>query len=723
VYDQILALLAENNDATQGFITGASASIEAANTATQSANNAADSANAIAQDLTEKRDSGFFKGEKGDTPENVVLHTKQTLTPEQQAQARENIGVIDPNTKTASGEFVTIRPEAGTSVKVISEITGMDASYIEADKLVLRQIKGKNLFDIAELFGGAGTEYEINGLHGIVNDNGTMTITGTNTNSGWTNVVYKNVQQADLMMFPAGTYSIPTGLTLGLIKADSKWTSMGNKTGTFTVDTPFVVKSAYIAFVGGATVNVTIPLMLVAGETLPTSDYAFHGVYHTARFSSNVSNGIFNWQTGVLTDTNGNVIETLPAFDRFPALDGENTFFTGAGNTTVTYTATEEADLYNADQYGLPILYLSGSTKGMTKDDSVDLEYVYGEMSGTCSVKWQGSSSLSYPKKNYTVKFDQAFEAADGWGSQKKYCLKANFIDHSHARNIVNAKLWGQIVKQRSNADARLKALVNGGAVDGFPVIIVLNGKFHGLYTFNIPKDGWMYGMGSGTKEAIVCADTHCTATQFKGTATLNGDFDLEYATDENNAGWVKTSLNNLINACINSDGTDLDTTISTMLDWESAIDYYIFTVLVCGHDMTDKNYLLSTYDGTKWFFGAYDMDSTHGLHWNGGSWMPYKGNPSVNEYAAIHRVMNLIRHHKWSEFKARFYELTDSVLSEENVSTMFNNFAGKIPAQVYAQDAELYPVIPNTSVNNVGQIRDYYRRRLEIIKHYVDNP
>ena len=85
--------------------------------------------------------------------------------------------------------------------------------------------------------------------------------------------------------------------------------------------------------------------------------------------------------------------------------------------------------------YGLPVLYLTGDTTGMSKDNAVSLEYVYGERSGTATVKWQGSSSLSYPKKNYTINFDNAFEAAEGWGIQKKYCLKANYIDHSHASN------------------------------------------------------------------------------------------------------------------------------------------------------------------------------------------------------------------------------------------------------------------------------------------------
>lgn len=582
--------------------------------------------------------------------------------------------------------------------------------------------------------------------------------------------------------------------------------------------------------------------------------------------------------------------------------------------------------------YGLPILHLTGDTSAMTKDNAVDLAYVYGERSGTCSVKWQGSSSLSYDKKNYTIKFDNAFEAATGWGEQKKYCLKANYIDHSHARNIVNAKLWGQIVKSRENVPARLKNLVNGGAIDGFPCIIMLNGEFHGLYTWNIPKDGWMLGMGtdgsattmSGTLVNIesvkdtavrVSADTAETVTlvhhgknflkpaefttrlnvgltetynedetisvvgtstgvtyvyfrkkteqiflpagryvvsapvekddvtfhvaTYDGTTettlgslyvndtasiktraieldkgtfifayarvpanttldkfmwmqietvasgfvatdfeksqrteietvlpvstdaldgvnilyTTTGDmltvnaggneyeaivcasgnsagfaiesfkqtvsewdtgFDLEYITDESDEGKATAmqSLNNLITACINSDGTDLDT-IGTMLDWDSAIDYYIFATMIAGHDMQAKNYLLYTFNGTKWYFGGYDMDCTYGLHWNGGSWVAAHYPARFDTLAIQHRLFELIKNYKKAEVKARYEVIKQSVMSENNVYLMFSNFIGQIPSHVYLEDAKRWPMIPNTSVNNISQILNYYRMRL----------
>ena len=529
-------------------------------------------------------------------------------------------------------------------------------------------------------------------------------------------------------------------------------------------------------------------------------------------------------------------------------------------------SAEDAVPHFDPTSYGLPILYLNGDASAMTKENAVNLNYVYGDRSGTASVKWQGSSSVSYPKKNYTIKFDNAFEAAEGWGVQKKYCLKANFIDHSHARNLVSAKLWGEIVKSReypsaeenlfdftkvtgtpstwegattfdengvltpgssmnqsgynpfygvifppgeyvikfevsatdyekfvdtyvglsapafnpeiyseqvftrgyfteitganmwgsaevtltTNKDAalflqpdsnpsffryrniqvisvnggsgagdptQLLDLVNAGAVDGFPIVVMLNNVFHGLYTFNIPKDGWMFGMNDSTAhQAILCADTQNAACGFKALATLTNDFDLEYVSDEENSDWVLTSLNNLIGAVMNSDGTDLDTTVSTYLDWQSAIDYLIFTSLICGRDMVRKNYLLVTYDGVKWFFSAYDMDSTYCLQWHGKGFDSAESYPLLNDYN--HRVMELIWEYKKDELLARYNAIRRTVMSEDKVYLKFTNFASGIPSAILAEDAKLWPTIPSSSTSNTAQILNWYRLRSAFVDY-----
>ena len=397
---------------------------------------------------------------------------------------------------------------------------------------------------------------------------------------------------------------------------------------------------------------------------------------------------------------------------------------------------------FDYSAYGLPILEFEGDIVGISKDNAVTLSYKYGDRNGSCTLKWQGSSSLTYPKKNYTVKFDTAFEAKEGWGEQKKYCLKANYIDFSHSRNICSAKLWGSVVKSRTSASEKIKSLPNCGAIDGFPICVVINGKYQGLYTFNIPKDGWMFGMGDGTNEAVLCANGHdatsVSVATFKAEVTTmdeNDGLEMEYVSDENKTDWVKTSLNRLITACINSDGTDLDTTIAQYLDWDSAIDYYIFCLLTQNIDGVSKNYLLATYDGVKWFFSAYDLDSTFGLYVTGKRFMPNDG--GGDGYGSMrvsnaggHRVFELIAKYKSAELKARYKKLIEGYtaessfenpLSENRIVDTFYNFIGTIPKAILDEEVKMWTGLPSTSTNNVSQIIDHYRRRRAFIDPQIE--
>lgn len=413
----------------------------------------------------------------------------------------------------------------------------------------------------------------------------------------------------------------------------------------------------------------------------------------------------------VPTDYEDRIIELEEKFDN---LDG-----------TIQEALAEfsKADNFDATAYGLPILKVTGDVAAMTKENEVSLNYTYGALSGSCTMKWQGSSSIKWPKKNYTIKFGEKVTIRDEWGAQKKYCLKANYIDFSHARNLVNAKLWGQVVKSRKNKNTRLNALVNAGAVDGFPICMFINDVYQGIYTFNIPKDGWMFGMGDGANEAIVCAggaDDGSVVLFKKPDVVLDTDFDLEYAPDENNTAWIKTSLDTLITTCINSNGSDLDTTVAQYLDWDSVIDFIIFTVLQNGFDCLYKNYILATYDGVKWFFSAYDMDSTYGLHWDGTYFhttkSAYNNRASIGEFCRLHRAFELVKLYKKDTLKTRYAELRAGILSEDNVATEFANFIGSIPKALYDKECTVWKGIPSTATNNLHQITDFYRRKCAVI-------
>lgn len=416
--------------------------------------------------------------------------------------------------------------------------------------------------------------------------------------------------------------------------------------------------------------------------------------------------------------------------------------------------------LMGLPQMGLPIMYLRHpdieTLQSKNDGDLTNVDIVFeskGISTTLKKIKVQGASSQAYPKKNYTITFEDNVVLNTSWGAHKKYVIKADWVDFSHMRNEIGAKLWGAIRKTRINTERdnlvdnddnifvnasgdyltgetapQFSMGMNYGAVDGYPICVFINGRYWGIYSLMVPKDDWMAGMtGANIYEAIIAAEDHTTSTQFREKVTapnedgemypLTGDkvaFSMEYVTDEDDMGWLSTSINRIIEAANSSHSTDQEymDALSPYIDIDSAIDYYIFSCLINNIDGLDKNYLLDTWDGTKWFFVAYDMDSIFGSDWNGKSYFPASGGATFQYYANRSKLMDVIYRHGKTALKARYEELRNGVLSESNVADAVWNYAVNIPKAAFNYEAVRWPSRPGTNTSNHEQILRYYSMR-----------
>ena len=385
----------------------------------------------------------------------------------------------------------------------------------------------------------------------------------------------------------------------------------------------------------------------------------------------------------------------------------------------------------------IPKVFFEGDIDGMSKTNEKILRFSYisktKTISGYVKMKWQGTSSISYPKKNFTIKMftDSECTTKDkhtfkNWNYKtNKYVLKANYIDHSHARNIVSARLWGDIVASRTDYDSlptELKSSPNNGAIDGFPIKLYMNGKYEGLYTWNIGKEGWTYGMtdDENPNYAVLCGEDYNSGC-FRALANINGsDWSLEYPDVLQNP--IKQSWNNAISFVMNNDGENFKTGLSNYFDVTSLIDYYIFSYFSCGLDSMGKNQIYTTYDGTKWYANMYDMDSTWGLYWDGSRFVSTEYRCQEDYESMVNgRQGNLLYQKLVKNFNIEIYdryvELRKGALSIENVFTRFERFTDIISNDLYSEDGEIYATIPSLTTNNIKQIRSYTQNRAK----YVD--
>lgn len=390
----------------------------------------------------------------------------------------------------------------------------------------------------------------------------------------------------------------------------------------------------------------------------------------------------------------------------------------------------------------IPLVFIDG-TLPTSKDDGnvpVIINYISKTAKFKCyaTLKVQGSSSVAYPKKNFTVKLYSDSERTTkykqnfrGWGKQNKFVLKANWIDITHARNIVSARLWGDMVKSRIDLDqypTPFKSAPNYGAVDGFVVKMFVNGVYHGRYTWNIPKDKWTFNMEVADTSAILCAgDINATAF-FDGPATIDGGDNWEDVLhDDIGLPSMMTRFNAFISFVINSSDSDFISNLPQYAYVSSLLDYYIMLYVFNAADNIGKNQIYLTYEGAPFIASAYDMDSIYGLSFNGtlnvsgeSKTSPFPDSEWGHKNLLYARLQSLFL----SDIKARYAQLRNNALSTSNIIGHYEEFmmpqSNELIAEDYATTTAggAFADIPSKTTNTIQYIRDFIAGRMA----YVDS-
>lgn len=365
----------------------------------------------------------------------------------------------------------------------------------------------------------------------------------------------------------------------------------------------------------------------------------------------------------------------------------------------------------------LPKLYFYGDVDKLTsKNEEIRIKVEYKDeknsFNGYAKIKWQGSSSLNYEKKNYTIKFykdsdlEEKLKIDFGWGKQNKYCLKANWIDKTHSRNIVTAKLASQMQKKYD----LFSNTPNNGVIDGFPIEIFLNGDFLGLYTMNIPKDAWMFNMDEdNSKHTVIVGDANNSTVSFKSNIKEFSDWELEVGVDNEE---TLNAFNRLISFVKDSSDEEFKNSINDYFNLDSLLNYYSMMQLAQLKDNQSKNMILATYDQEIWYTSLYDLDTSWGTHWMGTSLYDY----SIPLQSDSLLWSKLVRNFP-NELADRYFELRKDILSKENILKEFNEFYNSIPESTLNKENARWKNIPGYDIE---QIEDFLDVRLPVIDKYM---
>lgn len=261
----------------------------------------------------------------------------------------------------------------------------------------------------------------------------------------------------------------------------------------------------------------------------------------------------------------------------------------------------------------IPILKFEGNMEGMTGDIYKLLTIDYNDpldpskrfRQEQCQVYWQGTSSLEYPVKNYTIELrsgGNAWEYApkDNWIPERRYTLKACFMDSSTYNNVGTSRLvYDYFRKSNMFYPQEIKNPATRSVIDGFPVKLYVNGESMGLYMFNIDRYA-ENNYGFVGEQSVVSYEIGVNSVSGAGAfaddswASIRSEFEMRYhyAGDEStvceviNVNGVPTTvlksgyhsdLQNLVTWVCNCTIEEFRSELDEHFDVNFLIDYYLW--------------------------------------------------------------------------------------------------------------------------------------------------
>lgn len=423
----------------------------------------------------------------------------------------------------------------------------------------------------------------------------------------------------------------------------------------------------------------------------------------------------------------------------------------------------KQEQLYNFNYHNttLPKMYLNGDITNMTAYQTVpmSIEYIspdeekYGQSFNTGiqnnPVKIQGTSSLQYVRHNYTIYLKDEYGAdmyynPYGAGSVADYvfCLKADYVESSHANNTGCAKFVNDCLydtktpMQLENENCRT-------AINGFPIEVYMNGEYLGVYNFNHDRYSYQsYGYDYRKHPNLLVYEINSNSNTSAGAFYRYGD-NAESSAGITELEYYKRDFN-LIYGNRTAD-SDTYSEIKTLVEWVSVAEqdlfretisehfnteylfrYFLMVLLIGAVDSLGKNLKMMTIDGKVWYPTFYDMDTVLGIDNTGYLTIPpdveiESGSYNTSNSNLWNKVWNFFR----QELKTEWAAMRQGKFTLDNLMDyIYTQQISVIPAKNYNDDAEvkylqfgsLYTYCCHG--NKEHQIRRWLRERIA----YVDS-
>ena len=378
------------------------------------------------------------------------------------------------------------------------------------------------------------------------------------------------------------------------------------------------------------------------------------------------------------------------------------------------------------------------TAKGNTITGKAELHVDGQVFTAYINMEVQGSSSAAYAKKNWTFTFfsdrarTKSLDVKIGdLIPHDELVFKSNWIDHTNTRNVVSYKLWETMVATRKGypklevekgyiGKTGLDALQTGatGVPRLYPAVLYINDTFYGIGSFGIGKKRANYNIAKNKPTQIILGWEAWNDLQaLETSAPVKYEFRAP-STPTNATYQAIADWNTFASLAVDSFKTEAD----KHLDKVNVIDFMLFVEFAYCDDLVRDNrvynFLFISFDGKKFMFMPYDMDTIFGLHWSGGS-ISNDGTGSLLQNDLFWK--KVIATYA-PEMKSRYKELRDlGVFSVDSIYKMITNVSTTYPTSSQKDELEKWATKPSINITSAEQISGWISKRIQFLDTYFN--
>lgn len=400
-------------------------------------------------------------------------------------------------------------------------------------------------------------------------------------------------------------------------------------------------------------------------------------------------------------------------------------------NNIYSFSAAQNIIVIDADIPSVP------ESKGNPVSGNASINIDGQVFSSHVTVDVQGSSSAGFPKKNLTFEFygdkslkNSNFLKIGDMLEHSTWVYKANWIDTTHFRNIGSYRIWEQIMLSRNVLPKRdieqsyvgkigIDSVETGatGHPIGYPCIVYVKSKFYGVGNFNIGKKRGNYNIAKNNPKEIYLELNHWAPIEDLDLELIgwNGSLATEVKSPSKMTPETEKYLQDWRDFA-SLPNNEFKLQFTEHLDAVNTADFYLLCYFICAvdlmsNDSLSKNFNFITWNGQKWFFMPYDLDSTFGLH-VGGISIEY---PPTHEMAT-NGFWEKIRITLESDIEKRYAELRKDIFTVDNVYKTYRKLSSNYSKEMFDAEFKKWPDLPSKNITNMSQVLDWARQRLDFL-------